>query len=441
MTRLAGLLAAAAALAACGDPSPVEPPVLLPDARVPDATPDAPPPPDAGPPVPDAAPDATPVTPPVLDRDGDGVLDADDCSPGNPTMWRTAWTWYDNDRDGHGVGVSAPVCYGDALPARRSLDGTDCDDNASGIYQQLPYAFRDADLDQRVVAEAGTVCSGAALPRGYLATSPGTPPDCAPTDRTRFVEVSRFADEDDDGFGVGDAQTLCIGATEPEHWARVGGDCATPDRDRWQMLSYSFRDIDGDGVTVAESGSVCTGAALPEGYRTVGNGDDCAPRDPLAFRIVNLYADGDHDGVGAGAVTATCIGRELPPETSTTGTDCAPDDIRQFQMLPYSHVNRDRDRATAPERGTTCSGAALVPPYFLAPIGHDCDDDDDLVDHWVVLYADGDGDGVGAGRYALTCVGDTLPEGMSTGGYDIDDNNRDLVEDEDEDDELFDLIF
>jgi hypothetical protein len=429
MTRAALLaLCAGALLAACGDDAPVDPTT---DGRTPDAAPDAGTP-DAG--IDAIPPDAT------TDRDRDGTDDGLDCAPDDGLRWRIVPTYTDGDRDGRGTGDPLDSCIGTGAPDGRAGVAGDCDDGNGAIFQLLAFTHRDGDGDGYFVAEAGTVCSGAALPAGHLATDPGTAPDCAPADPLAFALHTAYVDTDGDTFGVEPAIQLCAGAALPAGFADDASDCAAGDAARWQLLAYSHRDSDGDGATTAEAGAVCSGAALPAGYRTAASGNDCAAGDPTRWQTVALYADTDGDLVGAGSAIPTCMGTTRPPGLSDRGTDCAADDITRWGLLAYGHVNRDGDRATIPEAGTVCSGAAVLPPYYIAPIGHDCDDADADLYRWVVLYPDGDGDGVGETPYTVTCLGDAIPAGQSTRGYDIDDSDPAVIEDEEADDELLDLI-
>ena len=41
-------------------------------------------------------------------------------------------------------------------------------------------------------------------------------------------------------------------------------------------------------------------------------GPDCAPDDPLRFRLINLYVDADYDGHGTGDPQELCIGADVP---------------------------------------------------------------------------------------------------------------------------------
>src|SRR3954470_3801401 len=82
----------------------------------------------------------------------------------------------------------------------------DCDDRDPNVWQNLSYGFRDADGDGHTVAQAGTVCSGASLPKGYSLVA--SDPDCDDTDPTAFTMVTGFLDIDGDEFGDGMAMTF-----------------------------------------------------------------------------------------------------------------------------------------------------------------------------------------------------------------------------------------
>jgi len=268
-------------------------PERLPDAGRPDAgQPDAAQP-DAGPPV-DALPpiDAPPDGPPPIDVDRDGVPAELDCNDDDPTVWRN-----------------------------------------------LPYSFRDADGDGRTVEASGTVCSGSALPPGY-STVAGDP-DCDDRDAAVFALLVGFADRDGDGFGDGMAMPFCTAGSLPAGFVAIDGDCAAGDPALWIDRPYSFRDADGDGAAVPETGEVCSGNALPSGYLTtapVGRPLDCDDGDPAVSIALTVFADGDHDGTGAGAGQLACTNGSPPPGFSLAGTDCDDADPAVFVSLVYTAV-------------------------------------------------------------------------------------------------------
>jgi len=101
--------------------------------------------------------------------------------------------------------------------------------------------------------------------------------------------------------------------------------------------------------------------------------------------------------------------------------------------MTYAHVDLDGDGHTTPSSGELCVGKALPSRYFTAASGNDCDDSDEALFRWVVLYADRDGDAVGAGARSVPCLGAALPSGFSRLGYDVDDGDPALSEDSEQD--------
>jgi hypothetical protein len=129
-----------------------------------------------------------------------------------------------------------------------------------------------------------------------------------------------------------------------------------------------------------------------------------------------------------------CIGANPPDGFVLVGGDCAPADKNRYYAAPYSFVDRDGDGATVPEQGTYCGDGSLVPPYLTAATWLDCDDADKDRDHYAAMWADGDGDGFGAGRALAVCRGKAQPPGYSPYGTDMDDGNKSITEDPNDDD-------
>jgi hypothetical protein len=311
----------------------------------------------------------------------------------------------DSDRDGH--------------PAN-----TDCNDDDASVWQNLAYAFRDADGDQHTVAMSGAICSGAGLPPGY-SLFPGAP-DCNDADPAAFTTVTGFVDVDGDGFGVGPQMTFCNAGTLPPGFAALDGDCEAEDPARWVGLPYSFRDADGDGAAVAQTGVVCSGEGLPPGYFTLppaGRPLDCDDANPAVSISLTVFADVDHDGFGAGSSQLACTNGSPPPGFATVGTDCDDNDMAIWVSLVYVAVDRDADTVTAPELGTRCTAGTLLPPFFATPNGNDCDDSNAAISVALTVFADDDLDGFGAGPGQLVCTNGSPPAGSSTNGTDCDDDD------------------
>lgn len=206
-------------------------------------------------------------------------------------------------------------------------------------------------------------------------------------------------------------------------------DCDDNDPAVWQNLAFSFRDADGDLHTVAASGTICTGDSLPPGYSTEAGAPDCDDTDPAVFTSMVGFFDGDDDGFGDGPALSFCTGGSLPAHHAATDGDRAPVDETRWVDRPYSFRDADGDGAAIAETGTVCSGNALPAGYLVtAPPGRPLDCDDGNADVFVALtiFADGDGDHVGAGPGQLACTNGAVPPGFSLTGTDCDDTNSTL---------------
>ena len=202
-----------------------------------------------------------------LDDDGDGVGDAADCGPTNPTVYPGAPELCDNiDQD----------CDGDLLEGFT-------DANANGIPDCI-----DGDLDGDGVTGA-TDCDdtdASVYPGATEIVDDGIDQDCDGTDT-----VSCFVDSDGDGIG-GTTTVLspdgdCSGAGESSTF----GDCDDSD----PMVYAGAPEVADDGID-----------------------QDCSGDD-----TVTCFIDGDGDGVGSSATFLAADGDCTDPGESTLGTDCA----------------------------------------------------------------------------------------------------------------------
>ena len=433
-----------------------------------------------------ATPDARPVDAmPVVDLDHDGHAADVDCDDSDPAVWQNlAYGFRDADGDGHTVAASGEVCSGASLPAGYSLVAglPDCDDADPAVFTQvtgfvdadgdgvgagvamafctagglpqgfapsdgdcatddparwrlLPYVFRDADGDGAAVPEIGMVCSGAALPPGYLDALGGRPLDCDDANPDVSIALTIFADGDRDGVGAGPGQLACTSGVAPTGFATSGTDCDDGDAAVWLALPYTAVDFDGDGVTTPALGARCTAGVLLPPYHATPSGNDCDDTNRDVFLALTIFADGDHDGFGAGPGQLACTNGVPPAGFSTSGSDCDDSDAARWVLLSYQGIDADGDGVTVPATGQLCTGGVLPPPFLATQNGHDCDDHDPALTHLAVRYPDQDGDGVGAPPRQLLCLGTTTPAGFAVGGYDEDDADPTVIE-TDDDDEL-----
>jgi hypothetical protein len=362
-----------------------------------------------------------------------------DCDDQDTARFTVATVWVDSDRDGYGEGESLRRCSGHGTEPGYAFEGNDCAPSDAWRWQWRSYASRDADGDSAYALETGVVCSGLQLPSGYSEWS--WDGDCDDRNPSVYRSWSVFADADGDRVGAGAATNVCGAAQVPAGYSTVATDCAPEDRSLWQTLAWQYRDTDGDGYGVSSSGTLCAGASLPAGYGTTpGRGADCDDTSAAVYQSVSAYVDTDADGVGAGEATALCTNGTVPAPWVASHTDCAADDASRWQSLTYKHADLDGDGYTAPTTaGSVCSGATLPAPYFATAVGNDCDDTDDGLFRWAVLYPDHDGDGVGAPPRQVLCIGTSVPGGMSIFGDDANDNDPGQHVD-DEEDELVELL-
>jgi hypothetical protein len=144
-------------------------------------------------------------------------------------------TWYlDADGDGYYVSsVSSCVTPGAGYSTTEGLPG-DCNDNpdaggaainpgatevCDGIDNncddQIDEGFTNTDGDSQAdCVDADDDSDGIADAN-----------DCAPLDATKWRTGNFYTDGDGDGYGAGNAVSLCFGATTPSGYNTIGGDC------------------------------------------------------------------------------------------------------------------------------------------------------------------------------------------------------------------------
>src|SRR3954469_2364879 len=101
----------------------------------------------------------------------------------------------------------------------------------------------------------------------------------------------------------------------------------------WLSLVYTAVDRDDDHVTAPELGTRCTAGTLLPPYVATPNGNDCNDDDPTVSVALTVFADGDHDGFGAGPGQLVCTNGSPPLGFSTNGTDCDDADPTLFALL------------------------------------------------------------------------------------------------------------
>ena len=315
-----------------------------------------------------------------------------DCDDANPALGTSVSGFLDDDGDGRGAGPLVTFCAA-SLPPGYATVGDDCAPSDGARSSLRAYNFRDVDLDGWVIAEAGTVCSGPALPPGYLETAPtGRAPDCDDGNAEVAIALTVFVDADHDGVGAGTSQQACTSGTPPPGFASTGTDCDDADPTLSIALLFTAVDFDEDGFTMPSIGMRCTAGTLEPPYFATPHGNDCND------------ADAAH-----------------------------------WLTLAYLGIDEDDDGATVAASGTRCTDGALPPPFRAIANGNDCDDHDAAVLRFAVLYPDQDGDGVGASPRQVLCLDTSDPAGLVSRGYDEDDSDPAVIE-SDELAELLDIV-
>lgn len=271
------------------------------------------------------------------DADNDSFADASDCAPQDAQAWQMlTFASRDDDADGFRANTGGQVCAGATLPANRFAVAAagaeiDCDDANATRWALRHHDAVDADRDGAAVAGAGDLCTGAALPAGYVAVLPAAADrDCNDANAAAWaLRHYEAVDADRDGYAVAGAGDLCTGAALPAGYvatlpAAPDLDCDDADATEWRLHSYASRDQDADTYRVNIAGTFCGQAALPAHLfaaatsRTLA---DCDDADNTRWRHMGTWRDADGDGVGSGAALHQCMGNLAPAGYVLTGYD------------------------------------------------------------------------------------------------------------------------
>lgn len=143
-----------------------------------------------------------------------------------------------------------------------------------------------------------------------------------------------------------------------------------------------YVDADADGYGAGAAVLFAQNDA-PAGYAI--NSSDCNDNDALVHEPVQYYIDADKDGYGSAATEMLCVAT-APAGYATNSTDCNDGDALLHEPIIY-YVDADHDGFGSNQSALFC---VSTPPAGYVTNNKDCDDTK-------FLYADTDGDGLGAG--------------------------------------------
>lgn len=196
-----------------------------------------------------------------LDTDRDRVADTADCAVQDPQAWQMlAFASRDADADTYRVNVSGQQCVGSALlpgffATAVAAGDVDCDDSSAAKWAIRPYVAVDTDADGFGVAGAGQICTGAALPAGFLALVPVVQDiDCDDADAARWRRMAVFLDPDGDGTGSGASLRRCIGNTPANGYSLTGFDPLDDPNDP-SSTTISTLVLSSSALTVSDDGA------------------------------------------------------------------------------------------------------------------------------------------------------------------------------------------
>ncbi len=346
--------------------------------------------------------------------------------------------------------------------------GTPCDNGQEG------YLWVDARLDKDGDSYGSETLSrfcmtgeidAALKEQGYVRVKADEVLDQCDNNQLLTKPQRLFWDRDHDQYATEEAGISCDNpnADQIVEAEKQGSDDCDQIPFKYQLIS-AFHDKDRDSFGTTESLAVCVGAqgikdeAL-EGYvidnsnpRIVDECDDI----PAKYRYVKALDDKDHDGYGQGAEQVVCIGSlgekdeslgdKILFDASKGKDDC--DDIADKFRWIKGFQDKDRDGWGVGQESSICvDSRGTEDPLFAGLVasserkGQDCNDDDKDLNKVTFVWKDRDGDAFGAGGVSLLCTTqseqDLLSLGWSKTGYDSNDDDSAVVEDEDEMIEFF----
>jgi hypothetical protein len=228
--------------------------------------------------------------------------------------------------------------------------------------------------------------------------------------QTLTVNKQYYVDSDKDGFGSNTIALLPVNEA-PEGYSTNNTDCNDNDATVHEPKQY-YVDADKDGYGSPETAMLCTSVA-PQGYST--NNTDCNDNDAIVHEPREYYVDKDKDGFGSTETAMLCTS-VAPQGYSTNNTDCNDNDATAHEPKQY-YVDADKDGYGSPETAMLCTSVA---PQGYSTNNTDCNDNDATIHEPQRYYLDADKDGYGSTTAVMLCLS-VAPFGYSINNADCDD--------------------
>jgi hypothetical protein len=196
------------------------------------------------------------------------------------------------------------------------------------------------------------------------------------------------------------------------------------------LKDFGAIDQDRDGYPKDAVSYVCFDKKIHRRFASVWVTLDCDDNNDQAYRLHTFYTDSDRDGFGS-FEAELCTNRDLaaPAGYVLNADDCDDQDAQKWDVKNLA-LDRDADGYTGSEVESLCLGKDIPKPYLVPSPIADCNDRNKELWLWTATYRDLDNDGIGAGQHQWQCLGKAMPQGFSRGGYDPDDQNVNITEDD-----------
>ncbi len=209
------------------------------------------------------------------------TISASDCNDSDAAKYQNLTGYTDSDADGHGTGSNQNPCSGAALPSGYAADNTDCDDAHVWVYQNQNTDIDVDQDGYSVNNNGTSHCVGSSTTvssRTYYKDTSGSfswidkvymlGADCSDSDNTKYQNLTGYTDADGDTYGTTTPGTVCSGAALPSGYVSNNTDCNDGSSNVYQNVATTDTDVDQDGYYVGSQTTHCVGSSTTVSSRT-----------------------------------------------------------------------------------------------------------------------------------------------------------------------------